>query len=74
MNKKIEESKMLKYKYVTVERKTAIDLSARFTEHREIIDEYANKGYKYIGYIPTDIHANGKIKVMDLIFESTVPE
>jgi len=60
---------MVKYEYVTVERKTAIDWSARFTEHRGVIDEYAKKGYKYVGYIPTEIHANGKIKEMDLIFE-----
>ena len=24
-------------------------------EHRQIIDEYAKKGYPYVGYIPTNI-------------------
>ena len=69
MNKEIKKTQMFKYEYVTVEREMGIDLGARFTEHREIIDEYAKKGYKYVGYIPTDIHAQGKIKAMDLIFE-----
>jgi hypothetical protein len=61
--------KVVKYEYVTVEREKDIDMSAQFTKHREIIDEYAKKGYRYVGYIPTKIHAHGKIIDMDLIFE-----
>lgn len=38
-------------------------------EHRKIIDEYALKGYTYVGYIPTNISDYGKIKDMDLVFE-----
>lgn len=38
-------------------------------EHREIIDEYAKKGYRYVGYIPTEIIANGRVDTVDLIFE-----
>lgn len=34
-----------------------------------MIDEYAAKGYRYVGYIPTNISDYGKIKDMDLIFE-----
>lgn len=61
---------MLKYEYVAIERGNgAIGVQALFTKHREIIDEYAKKGYRYVGYIPTKIHANGKIIDMDLIFE-----
>ncbi|MFT3985968.1 MAG: DUF4177 domain-containing protein [Lachnospiraceae bacterium] len=61
---------MLKYEYVTIERENgAMAVQAVFTKHREIIDEYAKKGYGYVGYIPTKIHANGKIIDIDLIFE-----
>ena len=60
---------MFKYEYVTVERKMDVALAAHFTEYREVIDEYAQKGYRYAGYVPTEIHANGKIKEIDLIFE-----
>ncbi len=38
-------------------------------QHRQIIDEYAAKGYRYVGFIPTDITDHGKIQAMDLIFE-----
>ena len=34
-----------------------------------IIDEYAAKGYRYVGYSPTNISDYGKIKDMDLVFE-----
>ena len=38
-------------------------------EHRQIIDQYAAKGYRYVGYIPTDITGHGVIRQVDLIFE-----
>ena len=58
---------MKKYEYVNIN----IDgfLGSGSEEHRQIIDEYAAKGYRYVGYIPTDITAHGKIVEMDLIFE-----
>lgn len=58
---------MKKYEYVEVH--IGKILGARSEEHREIIDAYAAKGYRYVGYIPTNISDNGKIKDMDLIFE-----
>lgn len=58
---------MKEYVYVKLD----IDswLGAGSLNHRKIIDEYAKKGYRYVGYIPTDISEKGKIKEMDLIFE-----
>ena len=38
-------------------------------DYEEIIDRYAANGYRYVGYIPTNISDYGKIKDMDLIFE-----
>ena len=38
-------------------------------QHRQIIDEYAAKGYRYVGFIPTYMTSHGKIEAMDLIFE-----
>ena len=58
---------MKKYEYVNVRINKFI--GAKSEEHRQIIDEYASKGYRYVGYIPTDISDYGKIKEMDLIFE-----
>ena len=36
---------------------------------QKIIDEYAAKGYRYVGYIPTNIDVYGKMDNIDLIFE-----
>lgn len=58
---------MRKYKYVNV--KISKFAGAKSEEHRAIIDEYAEKGYKYVGFIPTDMTEYGKIKNVDLIFE-----
>jgi hypothetical protein len=35
----------------------------------DIIDEYADKGYSYVGCIPTHINNSGLVSEMDLIFE-----
>ena len=58
---------MKKYVYVNININALIGAGSE--EHRQIIDEYAAKGYKYVGYIPTNISDYGKIKKMDLIFE-----
>lgn len=38
-------------------------------DHRQIIDEYAEKGYSYLGYIPVEMTGYGQIISMDLVFE-----
>ena len=59
---------MKKYEYVRLNMNKFV--GARLEEHREIINEYASKGYRFAGYIPTKISEYGKIKEIDLIFES----
>lgn len=58
---------MKKYEYVQVH--IGKFVGAKSEEHRRIIDEYAAKGYRYAGFIPTNMSDYGKIKDMDLIFE-----
>ena len=58
---------MKQYEYVRLQSKKWI--GARFEEHRKVIDEYAAKGYRYVGFMPVVINDYGKIKDMDLIFE-----
>ena len=58
---------MKKYEYVNLNINSFVGAGSE--EHREIIDEYAAKGYRYVGYIPTKISDYGKIKAIDLIFE-----
>lgn len=58
---------MKTYEYVNVDINRFV--GAKSEEHREIIDAFAEKGYRYVGFIPTNISDYGKIKAMDLIFE-----
>ncbi len=58
---------MKKYEYVNL--KISKFIGAKSKEHIEIIDAYASRGYRYVGFIPTNISDYGKIKEMDLIFE-----
>ena len=59
---------MPKYEYVTVEVKKGF-AKATFTQHREIIDQYAQRGYKYVGYVPVEITGYGFLTKIDLVFE-----
>lgn len=61
---------MKKYEYVPVHINRFV--GAKSEEHRQIIDGYAEKGYRYVGYIPTIINDYGKIKDLDLIFEKDI--
>ena len=37
--------------------------------YREIIDEMARQGWRYVGFVPSHIAANGQIAQIDLVFE-----
>lgn len=37
--------------------------------HRAIINEHAAQGWRYVGFVPTDIDGHGRITAMDLVFE-----
>ena len=60
---------MKKYEYVSLSYSSSNMVMAAMNQHRGIIDQYAQKGYTYIGMIPTEISANGCIRKIDLIFE-----
>ena len=69
-NRKLEVLCNEKYEYVSVHIGKLV--GAKSEEHRQIIDEYAKKGYRYVVYILTIISDYGKIKDMDLIFEMDI--
>lgn len=58
---------MKQYEYVRIQNEKWI--GAQSEGHREVIDEYAAKGYRYVGFLPVVINDYGKIRDMDLIFE-----
>lgn len=64
---------MKKYEYVTISAKTGL-LSTKSTAHREIIDEYAAKGYRYVGWFPSKMSnmLSGVPEEIELIFETDV--
>ena len=61
---------MKKYEYVSLH--VGRFIGAKSKDHRQIIEEYARKGYRYVGYIPTNTSDYGKIKDMDLVFEMDI--
>ncbi len=60
---------MLKYEYVNISVAGFFTIGSKCEEHRKIIDEYALKGYRYVGFVPTRMTENGKYRDIDLIFE-----
>lgn len=61
---------MKKYEFVEVKLKNNYVANAEISEHRKIIEEWAEKGYRYAGFIPSKQGPSGKMVVIDLIFES----
>lgn len=56
------------YEYARVESK-AKGLITNFSQHQELIQLYASKGFRFAGYMPVEFFANGVLLEMDLIFE-----
>ena len=63
---------MKKYEYVSVKAKNNVVKDAVFSGYKEIISEYAEKGYRYVGFIPSLIGPSGKIVIIDLVFETEI--
>ena len=64
---------MYRYEYVTYRTGGGFWMDNSACEHREIIDEYAAKGWCYVGYLPTMFSGEGGTKEVDLIFEREEP-
>ncbi|MCI9977027.1 DUF4177 domain-containing protein [Clostridioides difficile] len=60
---------MKKYEYVTLSYESQFLVTGVMKEHRTIIEEYAKKGYRYIGFIPIEINSHGFTRKIDLVFE-----
>lgn len=60
---------MKEYKYVQIEYKMKNVLFLSSDEPRDVIDQYAKKGYTYNGFIPVEMDAKGCLRKIDLVFE-----
>ena len=55
--------------FVRIEYENNKMTNAELRGHREIIEEYAKKGYRYVGFVPVKFGPSGKTLAIDLIFE-----
>lgn len=60
---------MKKYDFVAVKAENNPVKDAVFTDHRKVVEEYARKGYRYVGYVPVRFGPSGKTVEIDLVFE-----
>ena len=61
----------MKYEYVTVNTMNGL-FSNKNQGYRDVINEYAAKGYRYVGWFPvrTNTFIEGAFEQIDLIFET----
>lgn len=57
------------YEYVPLHTGGGFWIDNAASEHRDIITEYAQQGWRYVGFVPTKFSSEGGIKEIDLIFE-----
>lgn len=43
-------------------------------DYKTVIEERASKGWRYVGFIPTEQRGTGHIQELDLIFEKEIKE
>ena len=62
---------MYKYEYVSVKIKIGF-WNDKIENYREIIDGYANRGWRFVAAVPTATGMYGRISDLDLVFEKEV--
>ena len=63
---------MKQYEYVSVHIGKLFGTASK--EYREIINNYAAKGWRYVGFLPKRQRAAGFLEIIDLVFERERPE
>lgn len=57
------------YRYISLQTGGGFFMDNSAVSHRDIIDEQAAQGWRYVGYIPIAFTSYGGVKEIDLIFE-----
>lgn len=60
---------MYQYQYEEIETGGGMWINNADCGHRAIIDEYAKRGWRFAGFVPTRFSSYGGIKAIDLVFE-----
>ena len=63
---------MYQYKYVKAFVGGGWFIDNSECSHREVIEQHAAEGWRFVGSIPTKFTSNGSLKELDLIFEKEV--
>lgn len=63
---------MYEYEYIEIDTGGGFWINNAQGTHREVIDQEARAGWRYVGYVPLTFSSYGGIKSMDLIFEREV--
>ena len=58
---------MKKYEYLEIDYTAKGVVFLCTDKHKEVINSYAENGYRYVGFIPTEIDAKGCMRKIDLI-------
>ena len=64
---------MYQYQYISVETGGGFFFGNGDGQHREIIDQEAAAGWRYVGFVPLSFTSHGGISSMDLVFEREEP-
>ena len=64
---------MYKYKYVAIEYQWGFT-NYSIEEHRAVIDEHAENGWRFVSAIPTKSRGYGIVVRLDLVFEKDIKE
>lgn len=59
----------MKTEFVTMDMENNPALNAELKGWRPVIEEWADKGYSYSGFIPVKFGPSGKMLVIDLVFQ-----
>lgn len=60
---------MKRYEFVSIKPISKGGVIGELTKHREIISDYASKGYTFVTAIPVETNASGYPRKFDLVFE-----
>lgn len=60
---------MKTYEYESLLYKKEYMLFPTLEDHRQVIDDYARRDYRFVGVIPTEVDLHGCPRKVDLIFE-----
>lgn len=55
--------------FVRVDYRNNPATTAELSAHRDIIKDYVEKGFRYVGFVPVLFGPSGKTLAIDLIFE-----